>query len=299
MIIKVEYRNLKKKKNLRSRCLILAQLKHDDSSFQFWTGFPNYGSFSALFQYLECALVNKRNWRGSDLLRKVNVTERKRGAPSKLSLEEEFFMVLIRLRLGLTLTDLASRFMLSEGNISKIFTTWINLMYFELKDLCQMPESLDEGKAKHFSNFPNVKIIIDCTEIFTEKPSSLQACKEIYSNYKGHTTFKFLVGIDTHAAVVYVSRAWGGRTSDKHITSNCNDLLDSMKEGDEIMADRGFDIDDVLSVPGVKVIIPDFKGKDRSQMRAVESRRSENIAVARIHVERAIQRIKIYRILRT
>ena len=158
-----------------------------------------------------------------------------------------------------------------------------------------MPDYCDDlGKAEQFSNFPDLKVIVDCTEIFTQKPSSLKANKEIYSNYKSHTTFKFLVAINACAAIVYVSRGWGGRTSDKYITANSVDFIATLKEGDEVMADRGFDISDVLGDHGVKVTIPNFKGQGRSQLKEREGKRSEKIAEARIHVERAIQRIKTF-----
>ena len=146
-----------------------------------------------------------------------------------------------------------------------------------------------DGKAKQLSKFPCLKVIIDCTEIFTQKPSCLQANKEIYSNYKGHTTFKFLVGIDPHGAIVYVSQAWGGRTSDKHITANSPGLTTKLNRGDELMADRGFAVHDLFADMGVKVTIPDFKGQGRSQLNKMEVKGSEKIAEARIHVERAIQ----------
>ena len=63
------------------------------------------------------------------------------------------------------------------------------------------------------------------------------------------------------------------------------------------MAERGFDISDVLGDRGVKVTIPNFKGQGRSQLKEGESKRSEKLAEAKIHVERAIQRIKTHRIL--
>lgn len=207
-------------------------------------------------------------------------------------------MVLVRLRVGLTLTDLALRFSLSESSVSKIFTTWVNLLHFYLKDLCQMPSYCeDHSKAKQFSKFPHLNVIIDRTEIFAKKPSSLQANKEIYSNYKSYSTFRFLVAINTCVAIAYVSMAWSGRTSDKHITENSADLLATLKQGDEVMADRGCDINDTMRGSGVKVAIPNFKGQGRSQMKKEEGERSEKIAEARIHVERAIQRIKTYHIL--
>lgn len=170
-------------------------------------------------------------------------------------------------------------------------------MYFHLKELCEMQQYENYGKAKQFESFPHLRVILDCTEIFTQKPSSLKACKEIYSNYKSHTTFKFLIAINSHGSIVYVSRAWGGRTSDKHITANSVDFTATLNEGDEVMADRGFDINEDMKERGVKVTIPDFKGTGRSQMKNAEGKCSEKIAEARIHVERAIQRIKTFQIL--
>ena len=161
-----------------------------------------------------------------------------------------------------------------------------------------MPEYCEDyGKAKQFSAFPDLKVIVDCTEIFTQKPSSLRANKEIYSNYKSHSTFKFLVAINACTAIVYVSRAWGGKVSDKHITTNSADFIATLEQGDEVMADRGFDIGDVMAERGVRVTIPDFKGQGRSQLKKSEGKRSENIAEARFHVKRAIQRVKTYHIL--
>ena len=246
---------------LRSKCL-LENVRLDDKKFQFWTGFPNHGTFKALFNYLESvgALGRMRHWRGYEMFSKSRAPTNKSTRMAKLN--PKLFMVFVRLRVGLTVTvtDLSLRFGISESSVSKIFTSWINLLYFHLKDLCEMPESETDGKARQFSNFPYFKVIIDCNEIFTQKPSCLQANKEIYSNYKGHTTFKFLVGIDPRGAIVYVSQAWGGHTSDKYITANSPGLTTKLNRGDELMADRGFAVLDLFTDMGVKVTIS--KGKE-------------------------------------
>ena len=59
------------------------------------------------------------------------------------------------------------------------------------------------------------------------------------------------------------------------------------------MADRGFDVEDVLQPLGVQLNIPPFmRGRDQlDEKDMVETRR---IASLRIHVERAIERIKNY-----
>ena len=159
-----------------------------------------------------------------------------------------------------------------------------------------MPESESSEKAKQFGKFPLARVILDCTEVYTQKPSSLQANKEIYSNYKNHNTFKYLVGVSPHPAVVYVSQAWGGRASDKHITGQSQNLIEALNPGEQVMVDRGFAIESILVPKGVQLVIPDFKGQGRSQLTETEGKNSEKIAEARIHVERAMQRIKLYHI---
>ena len=58
----------------------------------------------------------------------VNKPRRKR----KLSLLEEFFIVLVRLKTCMFLLDLSERFDVSVSFISETFTTWINFLYHEL-----------------------------------------------------------------------------------------------------------------------------------------------------------------------
>ena len=61
------------------------------------------------------------------------------------------------------------------------------------------------------------------------------------------------------------------------------------------MVDRGFDISDIVP-EGVTVNMPPFLA-GRQQMTASETENTMSIASVRIHVERAIERIKTYHIL--
>ena len=49
------------------------------------------------------------------------------GAARSLSLLDEFFLVLVRLRLGLLKRDLADRFGISESSVSRICKSWMHL----------------------------------------------------------------------------------------------------------------------------------------------------------------------------
>jgi hypothetical protein len=51
--------------------------------------------------------------------------------------------------------------------------------------------------------YPNVGVIIDCTEIFTERPS-LALASTTFSPYKSHNTWKGFVGISPHGAVTFI-----------------------------------------------------------------------------------------------
>ncbi|CAG2235089.1 unnamed protein product [Mytilus edulis] len=163
-----------------------------------------------------------------------------KGSREKLSLIDEFFLTMVRLKVGLLVEDLAIRFSISVGLVSQIFSSWINLMYVDLKELCELPskEVLNENQSHAMKDFEDVRVIIDCTEIFVQNPSKLDARKQVFSNYN---TFKFLIGVSPQMGRTYVSRMYGGRASDKFITCDSVDLLHNLEVNKgSVMADRGF-----------------------------------------------------------
>ena len=205
----------------------------------------------------------------------------------------------MRLKTGKFYFDIARDLGISDTLVSRVFSTWINFLVIELKLLFEMKVNLNDDHlvAPCYREYEQLKVVIDCTELVSERASNLQARKETYSNYKSRDTIKFLVGLSPNLTVNYVSFAYGGRASDKHITLESTNMLENLPAGSEVMADRGFRVEKELSDMGVKLIIPDFKGRDRSQMSVEEVRHSEHIAMARIHVERIIQRIRSYHVL--
>lgn len=131
-----------------------------------------------------------------------------------------------------------------------------------------------------------VTVIIDCFEIFIDRPSNLMARAQTWSSYKHHNTLKFLIGITPQGTVSFISKAWGGRVSDKYLTENSG-FLNKIQPGDIILADRGFDLADTVGVLCAEIKVPTFtRGKSQLSMKEVIDTRK--IANVRIHVERVI-----------
>ena len=70
---------------------------------------------------------------------------------------------------------------------------------------------------------------------------SPHAQKATWSEYKQHNTIKALVGITPNGYFGFLSKFWSGNTSDRKITQECG-IIDTLEEGDAVMAARGFDI---------------------------------------------------------
>ncbi|KAF0746871.1 Uncharacterized protein FWK35_00026234 [Aphis craccivora] len=138
-----------------------------------------------------------------------------------------------------------------------------------------------------------VRFGCNCTEIFTAISSKMDLQKLTYSNYKHRNTLKGLVGIAPNGVLTFCSCLYPGSTSDKEIVKHSG-VLNIFNSGDLILADKGFLINDLLP-EGVSVNIAPFLGAPQFTPNQVI--RTLTIAKARVHVERAICRIKGYSIL--
>ncbi|XP_069114439.1 uncharacterized protein [Argopecten irradians] len=143
--------------------------------------------------------------------------------------------------------------------------------------------------------FPNTRVILDCTEIRTDTPESTKAKSLLYSNYKSHMTWKILVGITPSGVPSLVTSCYAGSISDKKITE-MSGVVDMCDAGDAIMVDKGFLISDMTTPKNIELIIPPFKRKNK-KFSGREVEKTRRIANLRIHVERQMQRIKLFRIL--
>ena len=106
---------------------------------------------------------------------------------------------------------------------------------------------------------------------------------------KKHNTCKFLIGITPQGSVSFISKGWGGRVSDVHLTENCG-LLSKLLPGDVILADHGLTIDKTAGVHCAKVKIPPFT-REKKQLSKLEV---DQLSQVRIHVERVVRQSTPY-----
>lgn len=275
----------------------LKNIKEKEELIKFYTGFPDYPTLLAFYEtLLEADAKVMRQWDGKNS--KDNYDEVKCGRTCKLPLLEQFFLTLVRLRLGLFELDLANRFSLSQATVSRLTTTWINLLYHALKGIERYPpwhivkKYMPEAFKK---DYPNTRMIIDATEFFVERPSSLLSQSCTFSSYKNRNTVKVLIGIMPSGTISFVSDCYEGSISDRRLVE-LSGLLEKLEPGDELMADKGFQIQDLLAPLGVRLNIPPFLTSN-AQMPVGDVILTRKIAHLRIHVERAIGRVKEYHIL--
>ena len=168
-------------------------LRQDDGKVRFYTGLPSYDVLKTTYEFVSFRVT--------------------RNSPSTTKFQE-FILVLIKLRLNVPHQDLAYRFNVSLPTVSRILSHWLLVMDVCLKPLISWPERADLWKTMSQSfkySFGNkVTVIIDCFEVFIERPSNLLARAQTFSSYKHHNTAKVLIGITPQGTISFVSNSWGG-----------------------------------------------------------------------------------------
>ena len=206
--------------------LVFANLTRDND-VKFFTGFSDRSVFELVFNGLSIKASDMHYWKGLSNTTKdlSSPRDKKNISLRKLTMEQEFLLTMMRLRLRLLIDDLAFRFKISGALASSIFTTWIKLMSKELSWLIVWPDRniIRRNLPAMFRKYyPDCCIIIDCSELFIETPSSLDVAAMCWSNYKHHSTIKYLLGITPNGAISFLSDCYGGRASDIFIVNNSN-----------------------------------------------------------------------------
>ena len=244
--------------------------KDDDGKVKYYTGLPSYKLLQIVYQFVISGLPQSFH-------------------SGPCSAFQQFLMVLMKIRLNLGNQDLAYRLGVHQSTVSRYFNKWLDVLYNRLSVFVSWPERevlLKTMPMEFRKNFRKCVIIIDCFEIFIERPTSLTARVQTWSNYKKHNTVKYLIGITPQGSIAFISKGWGGRVSDVYLTEHSH-LLQNLLSGDVVLADRGFTIQENVGMYCAEVKIPPFT-RGKKQLSKLQIDTTRTLSHLRIHVERVI-----------
>ena len=264
--------------------LCIEKFQDDPAGIMFYTGLSTYSDFKFVLATLGEAAYNLNYlYFRSD----------------HLSVENQFFLTLIKLRQYKTNFELSRLFNISETAVCNIWITWINFMARQWREINIWPS---RDIVRYYSpddfylKFPTTRTIIDGTECPVKKPKSPVAQQSTFSTYKNRNTVKILAGCTPGGLVSYISPAYGGSTSDRQICER-SVLTNICDTGDSIMADKGFNVQDLFAPQNVTINIPTFF-KKKNRMTGKTVLKDRRISSKRVHVERIIGLAKTYKILK-
>ena len=146
---------------------------NDDEKVRFYTGLPAYDVLKTVYQNVSPFVIRK--------------------SPT-LSKFQECVLTLMKLKLNMSMQDLAYPFGISLPTVSRIFLAWMVVLDVRLAPLIKWPDREDLWRTMpqcfQFSFGNKTTVIIDCFEVFIARPSNLMARAQTYSNYKSHNTVK-------------------------------------------------------------------------------------------------------------
>ena len=169
----------------------------NNDSIKFFTSFPSYEHIQLSFQFVQPSAEMMTHCYAS------GVRESK-PARRNMLLVNELFIFLVRLKLGLFEQDLACRLMIHRSSVCRKLITWSNFMYFLLG--CHMIWPSRDDVNRHMPEgfkklYPSTRLILTCTQIFVQTPTSLLLQSQHYSTYRSNTTLKRLIGITPNGAI--------------------------------------------------------------------------------------------------
>lgn len=261
-------------------------LRNDAEKVKFYTGLPNYFVLETVMWLLAPHMDGMKN--------------------VKLSKFQQLLLTLMRLRLDLRNQDLAYRFGVKVGTVTRTVHRMVNIMSSTLVPTAVFWPSRAELRknlpAALRTSHPDCAVIIDCFTVPFEEPVSRgnqqqQQQQRVLPISQGvgtsHNVLKYLIGVAPQGVVTFVSRGVLGNVSDKSLAEGCG-FLCKLLPGDVILASRNLDIADSVAARGALFkIAGSYQGEayGTTEGAPLADASSETVSVQR-HVERVISMVK-------
>ena len=225
------------------------------------------------------------------------ITYENRG--QNLNKEDVVFMTLMRVRQDIPNHLLADFFGVSKSTVSRLLSRALPEIGNCLGELVSWPERQvirDNLPHSFLANFSRCESIIDCFEVEIEKPSLAVSQSMSWSEYKKVNSVKYLISATPDGLINFVSGGRPGRASDMDLVRSSG-YLDCLRSESTVLADRGFkELETELTKHGCSLVRPPSV-RNNEKLEADEVVRMRTIAGLRIHIERVIARVRVYKML--
>ena len=216
-----------------------------------------------------------------------------------LSKEDVVLMTLFRVRQNLPNHLLADFFGVSQGTISRLLSRALPEIGNCLNELVAWPsrQAIRDNLPHAFlANYSSCESIIDCFEVEIQKPALAVSQSMSWSDYKKANSVKYLISATPDGLINFVSGGRPGRSTDMDLVRQSG-YLDCLRSGATVLADRGFkELEPELAKRGCSLVRPPSVQRNEA-LSAGQVVKMRTIAGLRIHVERVIARVRVFKML--
>ena len=195
-----------------------------------------------------------------------------------LSKKDQLIMCIMRYKLSVSFILIGHLYGIDRSIVSDIFKYWTSVLYNHFKSI-----NFWQMRYEHANSYTAV---VDYIEFEKLQPApNPNANNRIPSD---RTTFKILLAIDVKGFVIFCSDIFDGSRSD-HEMIHFSGLLDLLQKDDIVLADRDFDISELLAAIGVKINVPPVSVE--RQLSKTEIKDTKLVANCKSHLEYIINKI--------
>ncbi|XP_022620326.1 uncharacterized protein LOC111236020 [Seriola dumerili] len=281
-----------KRQVLKCEQFFLQRIQCEPEMIMFYTGFKDYNTLKAFYLALQptpetlgsCSHMLQLNNTDDDTVNAGFHT-------AHLCLFDQLFLFLCFVRRGFLPIDVSTQLLVSEEVVQTTWITWCHYLFFMLGPLpiWLSRQSVNELMPPFFrTTFAKTRVVLHLTEIQVQLPTSTVNSP----HHKGSTTLKSLIGITPSGSISFVSSFYTAAVSDQDAVRESG-ILNLLEPGDVVMTDRSLEIKD-LDVIGVDLVSLTFSGANK--LLNEDNVSQTDFDHLKIHMERAISRIKEYHI---
>ncbi|CAN8009496.1 unnamed protein product [Ixodes pacificus] len=224
---------------------------------------------------------------------------------SDITAEDKLVMALMKLKLGIAFSSLGALFAMHRSTAGRVFLGVLDALNEATRDwIAPPPERPAPAASPEWLKraCPDCRYVAHFVEVRTELPPTTEQRRAMSAKLVKNHMLKFLVAFAPNGDICFVSKGYGGRTSDASVVAESG-FLDLVDAGDIVVSRDGFLRVDVAPDGTKFVSLTSPATTEKSARRRTESAESEEDDESygglqvREHIMRMVQRIRVYRIL--